>query len=87
MPLCVVPESRQRGDGEAQESLATISTPTEMRDFVETYVAPMVLKPDGEIARKQAAPAGAEVCLEHLPTRAEKEPPHAGSVKRSIAVA
>ena len=32
------------------------STPTEMRDFIETYVGPMVLKTDGEIERKESAP-------------------------------
>jgi len=31
------------------------STPTEMRDFIETYVGPMVLKTDGEIERKETA--------------------------------
>jgi DNA invertase Pin-like site-specific DNA recombinase/cell division septum initiation protein DivIVA len=40
---------------EAQESLAAASTPTELRDFIETYVGPMVLKPDGEIERKETA--------------------------------
>ncbi|MEW6252872.1 MAG: hypothetical protein AB1716_19720, partial [Planctomycetota bacterium] len=45
---------------EAQESLATVATPTEMRDFIEQYVGPMVLKPSGDIARKDTAPAEAE---------------------------
>jgi len=45
---------------EAQESLATVATPTEMRDFIEQYVGPMVLKPSGNIARKHTAPAEAE---------------------------
>lgn len=44
---------------EAQESLAAVATPTEMRDFIEQYVGPMVLTPDGEIARKPTAPAKA----------------------------
>ena len=84
MPLCVVPEGRQRGDGQAQESLATTSTPTEMGDFAETYVGLMVLKPDREIVRKQdAGEAGG--LPEPLPTGPEKEPLHAGRVKRSIA--
>jgi len=42
---------------EAQESLATVATPTEMRDFIEQYVGPMVLKPNEDIARKDTAPA------------------------------
>jgi len=50
---------------EAQESLAAVATPAEMRDFIEQYVGPMVLKPDGEIERRDAendtTPAEAEV--------------------------
>ena len=34
---------------EAQDSLAAASTPTELRDFIETFVGPMVLKPTGDI--------------------------------------
>ncbi|HNQ22461.1 MAG TPA: recombinase family protein [Phycisphaerae bacterium] len=45
---------------EAQESLAAVATPTEMRDFIEQYVGPMVLKPNGQIARKPIAPGDAE---------------------------
>ena len=70
---------------EAQESLAAASTPTELRDFVETYVGPMVLKPDGGIERKEAAPAEAEALPDRSPTGPETEPPHAGRMKRSIA--
>ena len=70
---------------EAEECLAAASTPTEMRDFVETYVGPMVLKPDGEIERKEAAPAEAEALPDRSPTGPETEPPHAGRMKRSIA--
>jgi len=67
---------------EAQESLATAATPTELQDFVEQYVGPMVLRPDGDVQRKETAPAeaGAETAL------ADKtEPLHAGRVKRSLA--
>ncbi len=60
---------------EAQESLATVATPTEMRDFLERYVGPMVLKPSGEIGRKETAP----------PTETQTAPAETGAVKRSIA--
>ena len=49
---------------EAQESFATVASPTEMRDFVEQYVGPMVLRSDGDIVRRDTvndtAPAEAE---------------------------
>jgi DNA invertase Pin-like site-specific DNA recombinase len=51
---------------EAQESLATASTPTELRDFVETYVGPMVLKPDGEIERKTEPASDSEAGVQRL---------------------
>lgn len=60
---------------EAQESLATVTTPTEMRDFIEQYVGPMVLKPNGDIERK-----GLETLAE-----TQTAPAEAGAVKRSIA--
>jgi len=41
---------------EAQESLAAVATPTEMRDFVEQYVGPMFLTLDGQILRKEDDP-------------------------------
>ncbi|HPP28892.1 MAG TPA: recombinase family protein [Phycisphaerae bacterium] len=60
---------------EAQESLATVATPTEMRDFIEQFVGPMVLTADGEIVRKDASePAGND-----------KAPAEAEALKRSIA--
>ncbi len=59
---------------EAQESLATVATPTEMRDFIEQYVGPMVLKPSGDIARKSLEP----------PAETPTAPAEAGAVKRSI---
>ena len=70
---------------EAQESLAAASTPMEMREFVETYVGPMVLKPDGNIQRKETPPAEAEAVRDRSPTGQETEPLHAGRVKRLIA--
>ena len=60
---------------EAQESLATVATPTEMRDFLERYVGRMVLKPNGDIGRKETAP----------PAETQTAPAEAGAVKRSIA--
>ena len=60
---------------EAQESLATVATPTEMRDFIERYVGPMVLKPNGQIVRKETEPAGETTTA----------PAGAGAVKRLIA--
>ena len=56
-----------------------------MRDFIEQYVGPMVLKPIGEIERKGTTLAVAGAALEHPPTGDEKEPLHAGRVKQSIA--
>ena len=61
--------------GEAQESLATVTTPTEIRDFIEQYVGPMMLKRNGEIERK-----GLEIL-----TETQTAPAEAGAVKRSIA--
>jgi site-specific DNA recombinase len=61
--------------GEAQESLATVATPTEMRDFIEQYVGPMVLKRNGDIERK-----GLEILTETQTAPAEAE-----AVKRSMA--
>jgi len=67
---------------EAQESLATVATPTEMRDFIEQYVGPMVLKPNGDIARKQMAPADAEamkrsiVCAQRCSSAANPKTRH-----------
>ena len=67
---------------EAEESLAAVATPTEMRDFIEQYVGPMVLKPDGEVERKETA--ATEAVAE--PELGDKRRPlHAGRVKRSIA--
>ncbi len=60
---------------EAQQSLATVATPTEMRDFLERYVGPMVLKPSGDIGRKEPPP----------PAETQTAPAEAGAVKRSIA--
>ena len=60
---------------EAQESLATVTTPTEMRDFIEQYVGPMVLRPDGRIERKDV----------ETPAETQTAPAEAGAVKRSIA--
>jgi hypothetical protein len=45
---------------EARETLATAATPTELREFIEQFVGPMVLRPDGTVAQKQPAPAEAE---------------------------
>jgi len=59
---------------EAQESLATVATPTEMRDFLERYVGPMVLKPSGDIGRKEPPP----------PAETQTAPAETGAVKRSI---
>jgi len=52
-----------------------VATPTEMRDFIEQYVGPMVLRPDGEIERKDA----------ETPAETQTAPAEAGAVKRSIA--
>ncbi len=60
---------------EAQESLATVATPAEMRDFIEQYVGPMVLRPDGRIERKDV----------ETPAETQTAPAEAGAVKRSIA--
>jgi len=60
---------------EAQESLAAVATPTEMRDFIEQYVGPMVLRPDGQIVRKDAG----------TPAETNTAPAEAEAVKRSIA--
>ena len=70
---------------QAQESPATVATPTEMRDFVEQFVGPMVLKPDGGIERKETTAAEAGAAPAHLPTGDEKQPLHARRVTRSIA--
>jgi len=69
---------------EAQESLATVATPTEMRDFIESatadlaeggqYVGPMVLQPDGDIGRHATEAAETHTA-----------PAEAEAVKRSIA--
>ncbi len=59
---------------EAQESLAMVATPPEMRDFIEQYVGPMVLKPDGEIVRKGTAPAEAEAVVKRSLAGAGFEP-------------
>jgi len=62
----------------AQESLATVATPTEMRDFIEQYVGPMVLTPDGEIVRKgsenNTAPAEAGAVVKRSIAGAGFEP-------------
>jgi len=70
---------------EAQKSLATVATPTEMRAFIESaradlaeggqYVGPMVLKPSGDIGRKETAP----------PAETQTAPAEAEAVERSIA--
>ena len=60
---------------EAQDSLATVTTPTEMRDFIEQYVGPMVLRPDGQIERKDA----------ETPSETQTALAEAGAVKRLIA--
>lgn len=60
---------------EAEESLATVVTPTETRDFLERYVGPMVLKPSGDIGRKETDP----------PAETQTAPAEAEAVKRSIA--
>ena len=46
-----------------------------MRDFLERYVGPMVLKPNGEIGRKEPSP----------PAETQTAPAEAGAVRRSIA--
>ena len=38
-----------------QPGLPRPDTPTETRDFIERYVGPMVLKPDGDVERKETA--------------------------------
>ena len=45
---------------EAQESLAAASTPTELRDFLEVFVGPMVMKMNGEVVRKETASENSE---------------------------
>jgi DNA repair exonuclease SbcCD ATPase subunit len=46
---------------EARENLALATTPTKLRDFIEEFVGPMVLKTDGTITRKETPPSeGAE---------------------------
>ena len=53
-----------------------------MREFVERYVGPMVLKPDGDVVRKETAPVETEA---ETALSDKTEPLHAGRVKRSIA--
>ena len=67
---------------EAEESLATVATPTEMRDFIEQYVGPMVLKPNGDIERRETA---ATEAVAETELGDKRRPLHAGRVKRSIA--
>ena len=45
-------KSVRRALDEARETLATAATPAELRDFIEQFVGPMVLKPDGTVAQK-----------------------------------
>jgi hypothetical protein len=40
---------------EARESLDAAATSAQLREFVERWVGPMVLQPDGTIAQKQSA--------------------------------
>ena len=63
---------------EAQESLAAAAAPTEMRDFIEQYVGPMVLRPDGTIGRKQPAPDGSEAGVKRSLAGVGFEPTTAG---------
>ena len=40
---------------EARESLDAAATSAQLREFVERWVGPMVLRPDGAIAQKESA--------------------------------
>ena len=40
---------------EARQSLDPVATSAELRDFVERWVGPMVLRQDGSIAQKEPA--------------------------------
>ena len=40
---------------EARQSLDAVATDAELRDFVERWVGPMVLRQDGSIAQKESA--------------------------------
>ena len=49
---------------------------------METYVGPMVLRPDGQVERKETAPAEVKAAPGFGD---ETQPLHAGRVKRSLA--
>lgn len=54
--------------------IAGAGTPTEMRDFIERYVGPMVLKPDGDVDRKETVSESEAVVKRSIAT-AGYEPP------------
>jgi methionine aminopeptidase len=43
---------------EARENLALAATATQLRDFIEQFVGPMILKADGTVTRKETSPPG-----------------------------
>ena len=45
----------RQGLAEARESLDAAATSAELREFVERWVEPMVLQPDGTITQKESA--------------------------------
>ena len=57
------------------QPLATVATPTEMRDFVRQYIDPTVLRPDGQLVRRDA----------ETPPETNTARQQAEAVKRSIA--
>ncbi len=67
---------------EAEESLETVATPTEMRDFIEQYVGPMELTETGEVVRRnpetETAPAEAEAVVKRSIAGGGFEPPTSG---------
>ncbi|MGA1980174.1 MAG: hypothetical protein ABSG99_06400 [Sedimentisphaerales bacterium] len=42
---------------EARENPASATTTTKLRDFIEQFVGPMVLKTDGTVTRKETPPS------------------------------
>ena len=61
---------------EAQESLGAAATSTETRDFIERYVGPMVLNPNGRITRKEQALVGARADVKRSIAGARSLPLH-----------
>ena len=60
---------------EAKESLASAATTAELREFVDRWVGPMVLKPDGSVVERTLATEGdSEASVKGLVAGAGFEP-------------